>query len=107
MQKGREWPISYFFTDKNQWKTIFRNSWTILLVITEVVGESCRHVDLPHQRFAPQCRVLRSSLQQKNLVVRIFSQPVCENTSSTSSANYHLIIFFGLPSRGGETPPSR
>ena len=33
------------------------NSWAILLVVTEVVGESCRHVDLPHQSLAAKCCV--------------------------------------------------
>merc|ERR1719400_825064 len=78
----------------------------VVLVVTEVVGERGWHVDLPHKGLASQGRVLGSSFQQKNLVVRILGQPVCEHTSSTSSTDYHLVVFFGLPGRAGHAPSS-
>ena len=40
---------------------------TCLLVVTEVVGEGRRHVDLPAECLAAQDRVLRPGLQHKHL----------------------------------------
>ena len=68
-------------------KTTIKSS---LLVITEVVCESCWHVNLPLEKLGAKDGVLGSSLQQQHLGVGVFCQPVCQDTSCRSSSNNYL-----------------
>ena len=62
----------------------------VIRVVTQVVRQGCRHVDLPLQHLAPQDCVFRASLHQENTGAGVLGEPVGQNTPGRPGTNDDL-----------------
>ena len=62
----------------------------VVLVVTQVVGQRGRHVDLPLEPFGPEYRVSRPRLHQEQSGARVLRQPVGEDTAGRPRTDHDL-----------------